>query len=528
MPLQDFAPTQTITNPVIPGGTAGSILFFGTGGAVSQNNAALFWNNAKSALTATNIQAKGNPWFDVKAYGAVGDGVTDDHAAIQAAIDAAYAAGGGTVFFPLGIYNITTTLIWRARVNLKGYNALTTNGAGPTGTQIISSTTDLISTDSASVRGSCKISGLTLVSQAGGGHIFLSSTIVTNIEYYNCAFYQLNTGKSVLNSQGSTGASGYFGNWWHDCQVYYQAGCTVPAINVVNFTINQIVIERMLMVRSANTSNGVQAVWIESTNTSGATIGCRFAQWTMEQPGGGVLNLLSVSSSVIEGIGVYDQSVVPANPGINIASHAGGPASANNLINDCYIRCGSAAHPDLQIDSTITGSTLTVNGGNFSYIDGKDTAGNFMCATMVDVQYTQTANLGYVQTVGGEISFNHSVGLLTSVEMRMGRVANFDGFFQLYINGAYALSVNNSKDLRIGGTQTSPNLQLRNSGRIASNEHIYPGTPALAGQANCGLLAGSGAPNNANGNDGDIYFRSDGGALTTVYQRRTGAWVGIV
>lgn len=42
--------------------------------------------------------------YDVTAYGALGDGVTDDCASIQAAIDAAEAAGGGVVFFPAGIY----------------------------------------------------------------------------------------------------------------------------------------------------------------------------------------------------------------------------------------------------------------------------------------------------------------------------------------------------------------------------------------------------------------------------------------
>jgi hypothetical protein len=60
------------------------------------------------------------------------------------------------------------------------------------------------------------------------------------------------------------------------------------------------------------------------------------------------------------------------------------------------------------------------------------------------------------------------------------------------------------------------------------NSPLYLATPALAAQTAASLYAGTGAPNNSNGNNGDIYFRSDGGALTTIYQKRAGAWAGIV
>ena len=42
--------------------------------------------------------------FDVRAFGATGDGKTVDSPAINKAIEAAAAAGGGTVVFPAGNY----------------------------------------------------------------------------------------------------------------------------------------------------------------------------------------------------------------------------------------------------------------------------------------------------------------------------------------------------------------------------------------------------------------------------------------
>lgn len=58
---------------------------------------------AGSAAAATTTPPD---WYNVKDYGAVGDGTTVDTTAIQDAIDAAGAAGGGVVYFPAGVYAV--------------------------------------------------------------------------------------------------------------------------------------------------------------------------------------------------------------------------------------------------------------------------------------------------------------------------------------------------------------------------------------------------------------------------------------
>lgn len=61
------------------------------------------------------------PVINVKAYGAKGDGTTDDASAIQSAVTAAIAAGGGIVFLPSGDYSIDTAiLIAGSNVTIKG------------------------------------------------------------------------------------------------------------------------------------------------------------------------------------------------------------------------------------------------------------------------------------------------------------------------------------------------------------------------------------------------------------------------
>lgn len=67
-------------------------------------------NTLVSNIAAVNDQV-GSGWFNVRdsQFGAIGDGSTDDTSSILSAV-AACAGTGGTVFFPIGTYRITSTI----------------------------------------------------------------------------------------------------------------------------------------------------------------------------------------------------------------------------------------------------------------------------------------------------------------------------------------------------------------------------------------------------------------------------------
>lgn len=57
------------------------------------------------------------PSYDVRDYGAVGDGVADDGPAVNRALAAAASAGGGTVVAPLGkTFRIATPIVIPGRM----------------------------------------------------------------------------------------------------------------------------------------------------------------------------------------------------------------------------------------------------------------------------------------------------------------------------------------------------------------------------------------------------------------------------
>lgn len=75
--------------------------------------------------------------FNVVNYGAKGDGVTDDTAAIRAAITAAHTNGGGIVFFPAAFYLVSQPLSVTNGVELRGIYGLLNSAVNVGSTLVI-------------------------------------------------------------------------------------------------------------------------------------------------------------------------------------------------------------------------------------------------------------------------------------------------------------------------------------------------------------------------------------------------------
>lgn len=132
-------------------------------------------------------------------FGAVGDGITDDTAAIQAAIDACEAAGGGTVFFPPGTYLVNTF-----QTNSDGLQYGLTVGSKVTlylGSATIKSSVTLTSTNNLIINNSPNSGGNTGI-VIEGGYIICASPILntTGLEYWQNAINFYGVSNSIVRN----------------------------------------------------------------------------------------------------------------------------------------------------------------------------------------------------------------------------------------------------------------------------------------------------------------------------------------
>jgi hypothetical protein len=96
------------------------------------------------SAVATTVQTKLRETVSVKDFGAVGDGVTDDTVAIQAAIDYAITIKG-SVFAPTGVYLVTSPITLGSNITVYGEGMASTQFLANTDIEVFNSNTSTLS-----------------------------------------------------------------------------------------------------------------------------------------------------------------------------------------------------------------------------------------------------------------------------------------------------------------------------------------------------------------------------------------------
>lgn len=99
----------SLVNSSFPASPTVDAALTAVGGSFGGTNG-LFLATGAGAVQRSFQSAMSDVFFNVKNYGAVGNGIADDTSAVQNAITAAAAVGGGTVFLPPGTYLINAAL----------------------------------------------------------------------------------------------------------------------------------------------------------------------------------------------------------------------------------------------------------------------------------------------------------------------------------------------------------------------------------------------------------------------------------
>jgi len=153
--------------------------------------------------------------LNVKAFGAVGDGTTDDAPAIQRAIDALSLVGTGTIEFPSGNYLIGTQINYKQNVSLQSIGGATLiRKSGMTGAIIKSVNIDNVNISGINFDGIDKtatnlyiVGGfnhrlLNIVSYNATNGIYVedaSEYIVKDCTVHDCKYYGITASAATLN-----------------------------------------------------------------------------------------------------------------------------------------------------------------------------------------------------------------------------------------------------------------------------------------------------------------------------------------
>ena len=480
---------------------------------------------------ASNSMIEGAP-VNVKDFGAVGDGVTDDTAAIQAALTYATpssftsrtATDGNSVYLPAGEYLISSELTIPAWVNI--------NGDGKAITRIICNTAS-----SGLTFGPFAVPGTGNGERGGesGGFTVDGNSVATTPFAVNQAVLR---DFSNIDSTGSAGDA---------LQVYSAQNCTFyqcdfnncgdPATaqgncltvdygagnnRFIACEFNQAARHHVLFRQQGTSPNGAF-----TRPTYNRFIGCIFER-----------SLLSSGASSV----------------VSVINHEAG---LNNLFDNCEFGLINATKStpiiEMRKDWTVDSTSLVLNDARMNgvnahtvcfdidndcivYVNGATTLLNHATAFKIGDSAKANIESPVLSNVTTQFA-NQSGGTATQDTLLVRPTTIATQFIEKYATTSNVLTTGTASDSNARFVLQASGEHKWGNGSSATDLSIYRGnlggqvslvvsTAGIGIKGNQLIYTGTGVPTRTV-NDGSLYIRSDGAAGTFLYGRISGAWVAI-
>lgn len=464
-------------------------------------------------------------------FGAVGDGVTNDTAAVEAAQAALIAQGGGELLFTRDKTYLFGPVEMASGVTYKGTGKSGINRvATAAGAKLVPFGTSLFS-NAATTIDEVRFENLFFhAPDSSNAHIFdwTAEGVTAKIQFTGCVAVQENGDKGIIYG---TAGGGVFSLYWGDGEWQYVDGATVSPIGIISPTINSVVFENFWSTAAGEASvSGVYAIYIESSNPAGPAINVIFRDGVFEFSKHGAIKLLSCVQSGIENCTSYDLSQTPTAPMFFIGDGASAPASNNCWMRGLRSRTGTVGAPDAKIDCSVAGqASFLVEACSFGVMDG----GNATPGIIISGgDVTSFQNIAYTRFTGAptqDIVFGTTDGSGRTWTLWNGYPGNAPGHLNFAVNGGRVGGFSPAGAFYWAGTTGNPNFYIDPTGEFRSKQPLYPPDGAGGLQSGTSIIGGAGVPGSGLGTDGQVYLRSDGGGagLTHIYYKTGGAWIGI-
>jgi Pectate lyase superfamily protein len=245
--------------------------------------------------TGTTWKVLNASMINVKDYGAVGDGITDDTVAIQFCLDGFI---GKIIFLPTGVFIITKSLLLPAKTVLRGSSALGTNIKKTTGSSDSSGIKSVLTLKSSSspleYNNDCTVSDLFILGD------YVEDGILKKTDYGiyadKCSTLKLDK-VSIVNCNTGFYSSDCFLVFFNNINIF-ECGFGITITNGTSFTANT--------VYCINCNVGYNFKNLRySTLNSCANDGASYINYYFETCQGMTLNSCGAESQLLNGFAVF-------------------------------------------------------------------------------------------------------------------------------------------------------------------------------------------------------------------------------